>query len=469
MANSIALTVYNQDFALVRDKREMEFTGGRNTVTVEDVASRLDRTSVHFKSLTAPETVVVREQNYRYDLIEPNTLLEKSVGKQITLRQQLGEGKVREVKGSLLASGIVRFDATLGGGLPGAGMVVRTEEGEIVLQPAGEITLHEMPDGLVARPQLVWLADCSQPGTHEVEISYMTEGVKWTADYVAVINAEDTAVDLTGWVTLDNRSGATYENADLQLVAGDVRRLPPPVQYEPESAYPRRATAMALPLPAPQFEEEKLFEYHLYTLDGTTTLRHNEQKQMTLLAANSISANKRFVYDGRRRAPYLHYSGYLPGEHYDTSDYQKVNITLLVENRKPSLGIPLPKGRMRLFKADRQGRLQFVGEDSIDHTPQGETLRLYLGDAFDLVGEHRRTDFKRLGKKQVEERFEILLRNRGNEPVHIIVLEHVWADWEIVSRTHPYEKKDARTVEFPIQVAAGAEAKVSYTVRTRWL
>jgi len=466
MENRIALTVYNQDFALVRDTREMDFAAGRNIVTVEDVAERLDRTSVHFKSLTAPESVVVREQNYRYDLIEPNTLLDKSIGKQITLRQQLGEGKMREIKGSLLASGVARYDP-YGSGQAETGMVVRTEEGEIVLRPGGEITLHEMPEGLISRPQLVWLADCSQPGAHDVEISYMTEGVKWTADYVVVINAEDTTVDVTGWVTLDNRSGATYENANLQLVAGDVRRLPPPVRMDLARAMSMPGGAMAPQ--ALQFEEEKLFEYHLYTLDGTTTVRDNEQKQMTLLAANEVPARKRFVYDGRRLAPYLHYSNYLPGEHFDTSDYQKVNITMLVENSKPNLGIPLPKGRMRLFKADRQGRLQFVGEDSIDHTPQGETLRLYLGDAFDLVGEHRRTDFKRLGRKQVEERFEIVLRNRGNDPVSITVLEHVWADWEVTNRSHPYEKKDARTVEFPVQVAAGAEVKVSYTIRTRWL
>jgi len=467
MANRIALTVYNQDFALVRDTREMEFEAGRNTVTVEDVAERLDRTSVHFKSLTAPESVVVREQNYRYDLIEPHTLLDKSIGKQITLRQQLGEGKIREIKGSLLASGIARHDNYNGTRME-TGMVVRTEEGEIVLRPSGEITLHEMPEGLISRPQLVWLADCSKPGAHEVEISYMTAGVKWEADYVVVINAEDTAVDVTGWVTLDNRSGATYKSADLQLVAGDVRRIPPPAEPTFGGILMDRAASFAAPQ-APQFVEEKLFEYHLYTLEGTTTVRDNEQKQMTLLAANEVPARKRFVYDGRRLAPYLHYSNYLPGEHFDTGDYQKVNVTMLVENRKPNLGIPLPKGRMRLFKADRQGRLQFVGEDSIDHTPQGETLRLYLGDAFDLVGEHRRTDFKRLGRKQVEERFEILLRNRGNDPVSITVLEHVWADWEVTNRSHPYEKKDARTVEFPVQVAAGAEVKVSYTIRTRWL
>lgn len=457
----IALTVYNQDFALVRDHREMEFAEGRNTVTVEDVAARIDRTSVHFKSITAPESVVVREQNYRYDLIEPDTLLEKSIGKPITLRQHLGEGKIREVKGSLLASGVPRDDGFA------SGMVVSTAEGEIVLRPAGEITLHEMPEGLISRPQLVWLADCTQPGPHEVEISYMTSGVTWTADYVVVINAADTAVDVTGWVTLDNRSGAVYENADLQLVAGDVRRIPPPAK--PMMAVQDMTRSISFAEAAPQFEEEKLFEYHLYTLAGTTTLRNNEQKQMTLLSANEAPARKRFIYDGRRLIHSHYYSGYIPGESYDTREYAKVNITMLVENRKPNLGIPLPKGRMRLFKADRSGRLQFVGEDAIDHTPQGETLRLYLGDAFDLVGEHRRTDFKRIGKKMVEERFEILLRNRGDAPVEIVVLEHVWADWEITSRSHPYEKKDARTVEFPVVVAAGAEVKVSYTIRTRWL
>lgn len=462
--SKVALTVYNQNFAIVRDYRTMEFQAGRNTVTVEDVAGQLDRTSVHFKSLTAPEAVAVREQNYRYDLIEPGTLLNKSLGKRITLRQQLGEGREREVDGTLLSAGVAPGETLV----RTSGLVVQTTAGEIVLKPDGEITLHEMPEGLISRPQLVWLADCTQPGAHEVEISYMTNGVSWSADYVVVIDATDTKVDVTGWVTLDNRSGATYENADLQLVAGDVRRIAPEPDFG-TTLHETMVYADASRLARPQFEEEKLFEYHLYTLEGTTTVRNNEQKQMTLLSANEAPARKRFVYDGRRLFRYLNYSSYLPGEHYDTSDYQKVNITMLVENRKPNLGLPLPKGRMRLFKADRQGRLQFVGEDSIDHTPQDETLRLYLGDAFDLVGEHRRTNFKRLGKKMVEEQFEILLRNRGAEPVEIVVLEHVWADWEITQRSHPFEKKDARTVEFPVRVAVGAEVKVSYTVRTRWL
>ncbi len=463
---TIALTIYNQNFALVRDRREMEFIGGRNTVVVEDVAGGLDRTSVHFKSLTAPDTVVVREQNYRYDLIRPDTLLEKSVGKQVTINQSLAEGRVRQIHGTLLASGVSpNFSAQTSYSDPG--MVVRTEAGEIVLRPQGEITLHEMPPGLISRPQLVWLTDCAQPGAHDVEISYMTEGITWAADYVAVMNADDTAIDLTGWVTLNNYSGADYDNAGIQLVAGDVRRLPSLQDTNQQANL--FAYGSSLPTPAPQFEEEKLFEYHLYTLDGTTTVRNNEQKQMTLLSATEVPARKRFVYDGRRALWGIHSTSYLPSENYDTTDYQKVNISLLVENRLPNLGIPLPKGRMRLFKADSQGRLQFAGEDSLDHTPRGETLNLYVGDAFDLVGEHRRSDFKRLGKKHVEERFEMTLRNRSEAPVTIVAVEHLWADWEIINRSHPYAKADARTAEFTVEVAAGTEVKVSYTVRTRWL
>ncbi len=465
---SVALTVYNQNFGLVRDQREMEFTEGRNTVVVEDVAGQLDRTSVHFKSLTAPETVAVREQNYRYDLIQPNTLLEKSVGKQITLSQVFEDGQVRQIQGTLLASGVAVPNYSPQTVYSDPGMVIQTAAGEIVLRPAGEVTLHEMPPGLITRPQLVWLTDCTQPGSHEVEISYMTGGVTWSADYVAVMNATDTAIDLTGWVTLNNHSGAAYENATLQLVAGDVRRSPDTVEVRLEEALFAGAAA-SFATAAPQFAEEKLFEYHLYSLDGTTTVRNNEQKQMTLLSANDVPARKRFVYDGRRSFWGIGSYRYLPGEHYDTSDYQKINITLLVENRLPGLGIPLPKGRMRLFKADMQGRLQFVGEDSIDHTPRDETLKLYVGDAFDLVGEHRRSDFKRLSKKQVEERFEITLRNRGESPVEIVIVEHLWADWEIINRTHPYVKADAQTVEFPVAIAPGVEVKVSYTVRTRWI
>jgi len=467
-STSIALTIYNQNFALVKDRRSIELANGRNRVVIEDVAAQIDPTSVHFKSVTAPNAVAVREQNYLYDLINPTTLLNKSVGKRVTVRQPLPDGKIREVQGTILTPvsvAVAQTGDTGGGtGMVYNGMVIRTDDGQLILNPSGEIALHEMPPGLIPRPQLVWLVDSTQPGRHDAEISYLTNGVTWKADYVVVVSNDDKMVDVTGWVTLDNKSGATYENANLQLIAGDVRRVQPP-QPRGKFAAPQ-VEAMAA---APQFQEESFFEYHLYTLDGTTTVRDNEQKQMTLLSANRVPAVKKFIYDGRRRFWGIHDPSFRPGEGYDTSDYRKVNVVVEIKNSKPNMGIPLPKGKMRLYKADSRGSLQFVGEDEIDHTPKDETVRLYVGDSFDIVGEHKRTDFKRISQREVEESFEITLRNHREEAATVSVIEHLWADWRITARSHDFLKKDARTVEFVVNVPKGGEVKVTYTVRTKWL
>jgi hypothetical protein len=463
----IALTIYNQNFALVKDRRTIDLANGRNAVVIEDVAALIDPTSVHFKSLTAPNAVAVREQNYRYDLINPTTLLNKSVGKKVTIRQPLANGQFREIQGTILTPVTVAVAQTgdAGGGTSTvySGMVVRTEDGGLILNPTGEIMLHEMPSGLIPRPQLAWLVDSTQAGRHETEVSYMTNGVTWKADYVVVVANDDKSVDITGWVTLDNKSGATYENANLQLIAGDVRRVQPAPRPEV-----LRAAMKADAAGAPQFQEESLFEYHLYTLDGTTTVRDNEQKQMTLLTASRVPAVKKFIYEGRRGFWGIRNPGYLPGEGYDTSAYKKVNIIVEIKNSKPSMGIPLPKGKMRLYKADSRGSLQFVGEDEIDHTPKDETVRLYVGDSFDIVGEHKRTDFKRISQKEVEESFEIVLRNHRKEDTTVSVVEHFWADWRITAKSADFVKKDAHTGEFIVNVPKDGEVKVTYTVRTRW-
>jgi hypothetical protein len=221
--------------------------------------------------------------------------------------------------------------------------------------------------------------------------------------------------------------------------------------------------------PVPQFNEEGFFEYHLYTLDGSTTIRHNEQKQMTLLSAEAVPAVKKFVYDGRRSWWRRYYGTYYhPGEAYDTSDQHKINVMVEIRNSKPTMGVPLPKGKVRVYKADSRGGQQFVGEDEIDHTPKDETLRLWVGDSFDAVGEHRRTDFKRLGPFEVEETFEIVLRNHRTEDMNVTVVEHLWSDWEILAKSTVFEKKDAHTVEFPVRVPKDGETKVTYTVRTKW-
>jgi hypothetical protein len=467
-STGIALTIYNQNFALVKDKRTVELANGRNTVIIADVAAQIDPTSVHFKSITAPNAVAVREQNYQYDLINPTTLLNKSVGKRITLRQALANGQIREITGTIVTpvTGTIANTGEGGGGTSTTynGLVVRTDDGQLLLNPTGEIALHEMPPGLIPRPRLVWLVDTTQAGKHEAEISYMTQGVTWKADYVAVVSNDDKLVDITGWVTLDNKSGATYENASLQLIAGDVRRIQPPREVMMRAKAAEAVDGAA----APQFQEESFFEYHLYTLDGTTTVRNNEQKQMTLLSANKVPALKKFVYDGRRGFWGIRDPGYLPGEGYDTSNYKKVNIIVEIKNSRPNLGIPLPKGKIRLYKADSRGSLQFIGEDEIDHTPKEETVRLYVGDSFDIVGEHKRIDFKRISKTEVEETFEITLKNHRNEAAQVAVVEHLWADWRITAKSTGYLKKDAHTVEFPVSVPKDGEVKVTYTVRTKW-
>ena len=467
--SSVSLTIYNQNFGVVKDRRTVELTAGRNLLIVEDVAQQIDPTTVHFKSLTAPDAVVVREQNYQYDLINPMTMLNKSVGKRVTIRQNLGNGQQREISGIIMApitAAVAQTGEETGGtGTTYNGLVIKTDDGKLVLNPSGEMSLHEMPEGLVPIPRLVWLVDSTQAGKHDAEISYMTQGLTWRADYVVVLSADDKSVDLTGWVTLDNKSGATYENANLQLIAGDVRRIQPPGR-------PRAGVGglvMEAAKAAPQFEEESLFEYHLYTLDGTTTVRNNEQKQLTLLTANKAPATKKFVYDGRTGFWGIFNPDYRPGEQWDTSNYKKVNVIVEVKNSKPNLGIPLPKGRMRLYKADSRGSLQFVGEDEIDHTPKDETVRLRVGDAFDVVGEHKRTNFRRISEKEVEESFEITVKNHKSEDITVSVIEHLWADWRITQKSHDFVKRDARTVEFPVKVPKDGSVTVTYTVRTRWL
>jgi len=466
---NVAVTIYNQGFGLIKERRPMEIGAGRNRVIVEDVAAQIDPTSVSFKSITAPDAVTVREQNYLYDLISPTVMLNKSLGKRVTIRQFLGGGQTKDTAGTIVSpvTAVVANTGDDGGGsgTTYSGLIIRTDDGKLLINPPGQVILDEMPAGLIPRPQLVWLLDSDRAGAHDTEVSYMTQGITWKADYVATVSNDDKLVDITGWVTLDNKSGATFTDANLQLVAGDVRRVQPPT--------PRRRAgvemmAMEAGKAAGGFQEESFFEYHLYTLEGTTSVRDNEQKQMTLMNAAKVPAVKKLIYDGRRGFWGIGNPGYQPGEGYDTSNYKKVNVVVEIKNAKPSMGIPLPKGRMRMYKADSRGALQFIGEDQIDHTPANETLKLYVGDSFDVVGEHKRTSFRRISDREVEEAFEVAVRNHRKEPANVSVVEHLWATWRIVEKSSEFVKKDASTVEFPVTVPPDGEVKVTYTVRTKW-
>jgi hypothetical protein len=288
----------------------------------------------------------------------------------------------------------------------------------------------------------------------KVEASYLTSGINWKADYVAVLNQLDTSTDLTGWVTIDNRSGATYQNALLKLVAGDIHRVR--AEMKMDYAKPMAAAKEA----SPQFKEESFFEYHLYTLDRRTTIKDNQTKQMTLLDANQVPLRKLFVFSGQPQ--YYYYQN-------QNSDKQKIGVFLELENlKKNNLGIPLPKGTIRVYKEDKDGSLQFVGEDSIDHTPKDEKFKIKIGEAFDVMGERVQADYKRLGRNLFEVAFEVSLRNHKNEDIKVFVEEPVPGDWEMLSKTHPYEKVSAHLVRFEVPVAKDKEEKVKYRIRFRY-
>jgi hypothetical protein len=461
----VSLTIYNQNFAVVRENRQISLKEGVNFVRYEDVAAQIDPTSISFKSLTAPNAVAVREQNYQYDLLNPTSILNKSVGKTVRFKQVHPDGKVEILEGTLLnpPTAMVGQTDAGGGGTVYQGLVMRLKDGRIVLNPTGQIELTELPEGLVSRPSLLWKLDVDKAGTHDTQVSYIANGITWKADYVAVVSKDESMVDLTGWVTIDNRSGATYSDAQLQLLAGDVRR----VQVAPGmGGVPMDAMSAPTRAEAPQFQEEAFFEYHLYTLQGTTTVRDNETKQMTLLTASDVKVTRKLVLDAGR---WWWIQGIRsPGMGSDTENV-KLNIVVELRNTKENnMGMPLPKGKVRLYKADDRGNLQFLGEDLIDHTPKDELVRLYIGDAFDVVGERKRTDYKQISDRVIEETYEITVRNRKETDADVWIVEHFWGEWQILNNSHPYNKLDARTIEFPAKVERNGAVKVTYTVRMRW-
>ncbi len=449
-SKGFSLTIYNQDFAVVREQRQIHLNQGTNFVRYEDVAAQIDPTSISLKSLTAPNGVVVREQNYQYDLLDASSILNKSVGKIVRFRRVNPDGQIEVLEGTLLNPPAL-------GSYEDRGVVIRLSDGRIVLNPAGEIELNEMPEGLVSRPSLLWKLDVTEAAEHTAEVSYLANGITWKAHYVAVVNQEETQVDITAWVTLDNRSGATYLDAQLQLIAGDVRRVREPVVRF------RNANALYAESPQPLFQEEAFFEYHLYTLQGTTTVRDSETKQMTLLSAANVPVRRKLVYDGSKQQQWGESN---PGEGGDTQ-LAKVSVVLELQNsQENNMGMPLPKGTVRVYKADARGNLQFLGEDSINHTPRNEKVRLYIGDSFDVVGERKRVSLEQISERVTEESFEISIRNRKPDSADVSVVERFWGDWQILKSSHEYSQLDARTVEFTIAVEADSEVKITYTVRT---
>jgi hypothetical protein len=441
---SVSLTIYNTNLGLVKDQRQLTLPKGVSELRFMGVASQIMPTSVHIKSLANPGSLLVLEQNYEYDLLNPQKLLDKFVGKEVKLLTKNPYTEREEVVTATLLSN-------------NGGPIFRIGN-EITYGHPGRVIFPGVPEDLMAKPTLVWLAENSLLNGQKVEASYLTNGINWRSDYVVTLNDKDDKADLAGWVTIDNKSGTTYWNAKLKLVAGDVNRVKDEVEYKRGML---QVAEMAAKAAAPQFKEESFFEYHIYTLQRPATVKDNQTKQISLVQADTIAVKKELFYRG---ATYYYHSRY--GE---AMSNQKVGVFVEIENReKNHLGIPLPKGTVRVYKQDSSGSLQFVGEDSIDHTPKDEKVRIKLGDAFDVVGTRKQTDWKKIAYDTYEAAFEISLRNHKKEDVVVKVVEPIPGDWKMLSASHEFTKSEAFTAEFQVPVQKDGETKVSYRVRMRY-
>jgi hypothetical protein len=453
-------------YGVVRETRKIEIKEGENTIRFSDVASGIDPTTVAFKSLTAPDSTAVLEQNYEYDVVSAQKLLEKYLGKDVTVSRKASPDVTRpveDVTGRLLSS-----DPT--------NLVIQVEKGEVVVISRQEVTavrLTKQETGLITKPTLVWKLAADKPGPHDAQVTYQTDGLTWRADYNVIVNKDDTAADLAAWVSILNESGASYPNAKLKLVAGDVQRIQP---QQDMYAGQRLQMQAAKSMRADQgFQEKAFFEYHLYTLGRPTSVSNNSTKQIELFEPKSnIPVTKTFVYYGLpEQARYWISPEPNQDRNLGSQANKKVDIYLQIKNSEQNhLGIPLPAGRLRVYKQDEADKTnEFIGEDVIQHTPKDEELLVKLGTAFDIVGDRKQTDFSaNYEQRVITESFEITVRNHKKEAVKVLVRENLfrWVNWEITKKSQDFEKQDYRTIHFPIEVPAGGEQKVTYTVKYTW-
>jgi hypothetical protein len=446
-------------YALVRDDRDVSIKPGRSQLSFTDVAALIDPTTVTFTSLTDPATRVL-EQNFQFDLVSTQKLLLKFIDKQITVDKPNGNS-VTPITGTLLS-------AT-------DGIVLRGGDGSIYSLPSyTSVRFPDLPGGLNTRPTLVWDIQSPSGGTHKSRVTYQTGGITWWADYNLIFNegadANSGMLDLSAWVSIINQSGATFQDAKLKLIAGDVNRVQPEMESR---MFRREVMDKAAEAPAAAgFVQKDFFEFHLYTLGRKTTLPNNSTKQIELFdQARQIPAKKVLLYYGVLQ-PYFYPTPYTD-RNMGVQSNKKVDVYLEFKNDKQyGLGVPLPAGRLRVSQLDKaDGSLEFIGEDKIDHTPKDEQVRVKLGSAFDVVGERRQVNFTvDTTAKSMEEEIEVKLRNHKSQPVDVVVKENLyrWNTWKILTKTHNFVKEDARTISFPVKVPKDGETVVRYRVRYTW-
>lgn len=443
----VAVTIYNDNLALVKDSRKVRLDRERNQLAWREVSAQMRPETALLRNLSNPLGFRLIEQNFDFDLLTPQKLLEKYVGKEVTVisvNPATGVEK-RETATVLATNGgtVLKFADRIETGVP------------------GRLAFAGVPDNLRDKPTLVITLANASAGDQNLELSYLTGGLSWKADYVAELNEKDTQLDMSGWVTLTNQSGAAYPNAKLQLVAGDVNR----VQEEFARGRPVPMMAKATMADAAEISQEALFEYHLYTLERPTTIAENQTKQVALMSASSVPVKKELLLEGQNY--------YYSGQYGELGQKLKAGVFVEFTNKGDGLGIPLPKGVVRVYKKDSKGNAQFIGEDRIDHTPKNETVRLKLGDAFDVTADRKQTDFKKLSgfsryNYVFESAYQIVIKNAKNEPVTVKVVEPMPGDWQIQSESHPHTKAASNAAVWNVNVPAEGKTTLTYRVQVKY-
>ncbi|WP_237023376.1 DUF4139 domain-containing protein [Lacunisphaera limnophila] len=487
-ASGPALTIYNQNFAVVRERVPLDLKAGVNAVTFSDATVHLEPDSVVLRDPAGKVALRVLEQNYRADTISQGLLLSLYEGKELDFLNRDQNGKEYIVKGRVIRSGytpnvfamnrygheFMQRQQQLGNFGGGMGQPIIEVEGKLRFSLPGEPQFPALTDDSILKPQLAWALATDKPVKFDAELSYVTGGMSWEASYNLIAPEQGDTLDLTGWVTIDNQSGKQFDAAVIKLMAGDVSKLQPG-QEVMNLGYVMRADK-AMDADGGQVTEKAFDEFHLYSLPRPATLRNRETKQVEFLRATGVKAKTFYVYNGADIGP--QFRGWneqmiRQQPEYGTQSNPKVWVMREFKNSEENgLGIPLPKGRTRFYRQDdADGRLEFTGENTIDHTAKNELVRLYTGEAFDIVGERKRMDFQLSNRQdQMDEEFEIKVRNRKTTPVEVRVTERLyrWSNWTMVSQTHDFEKQDAQDIEFRVTVPADGEVVVRYRVRYDW-
>jgi hypothetical protein len=462
-----AITVYNENFGVVRDTVSLDLDAGLSDVSYSGVTAQLEPESVILRDPSGAVALSVVEQSYRGDPVDQQRLLQMFEGQSIRFLKVVDGKEVIESGKIIRAPSVITTKNQYGNPQQKDLEPIIQVDGELQTRLPGVPLFPSLGDDSVLQPTLSWKLHSDRKAAFDAQLSYLTNGISWKSDYNLLLPEKGDAVTLTGWVSIENNTGKTFEDAKIKLIAGDVNKVEPPQQLRREKVY-----AMAMTDSAgspPQVEEKKFDEFHMYSLPLTATLRDRETKQVEFVRGENVQTTKLYVYEGLKAS---YRGGINLNQNYGQNGQTDVAIYRELENKKENgLGVPLPAGRMRFYRMDDDGQLEFTGENTIDHTPKNETIRVYLGNAFDILGERKRTNFyKHPSRDMLRETFEVEIRNRSEETVTVKVVEPLFrgSNWEIQTPSQEFEKTDAQTIEFPVVVEADGTATVTYTVEYTW-